>query len=60
LIKNLNRFLAPIQKKYAELTARPGGIDKILDHGLEKIRPIAVETMAEVRKKTGLRPLRNP
>ena len=35
--------------------ADPGRVDRILDEGAERIRPIAQATMAEVRQKMGLR-----
>lgn len=54
LIKNLNAFLAPIQKRYAELSADGKTIPTILREGAEKVRPIAQATMAEVRRKCGL------
>lgn len=54
LIKNLNAALAPIQRRYAELTVDAETIPRILREGAEKVRPIAKETMAEVRHKAGL------
>jgi hypothetical protein len=35
--------------------ADPGRIDRVLDEGAERVRPIAAATMAEVRQKMGLR-----
>ncbi len=35
--------------------ADPALIDRILEEGAERIRPIAEATMAEVREKMGLR-----
>ncbi|MFH1550356.1 MAG: tryptophan--tRNA ligase [Planctomycetota bacterium] len=57
LIENLNGFLAPVQSKFLDLKRDPGIVDKILKNSLGKARPIAMQTMAEVRAKTGLRPL---
>lgn len=41
--------------RYDELMAHPADIDRILEDGAERIRPIAEATMAEVREKMGLR-----
>ena len=46
---------AEARERYAELMAAPGLVDEILAAGAERIRPIAEETMAEVRDKMGLR-----
>ena len=54
LIKNLGDFLGPIQRRYAELKDAGDTIPRILREGAEKIRPIARETMEEVRRKAGL------
>lgn len=56
LIKNLNAFLAPIQHRYAALRKEKDAIPRILREGAEKVRPIARETMAEVRRHCGLVP----
>jgi len=43
------------RERYRELMADPTRVDRILDEGAERIRPIAQATMAEVREKMGLR-----
>jgi tryptophanyl-tRNA synthetase len=43
------------RERYAELMADPVRVDRILDDGAERVRPIAEATMAEVRAKMGLR-----
>jgi len=47
--------LGPIQERRAELAAHPERVWEALDYGAERARKIAVETMAEVRQKMGLR-----
>jgi tryptophanyl-tRNA synthetase len=46
---------APARERYAELMAAPATVDRILEEGAERIRPIAVATIDEVRHKMGLR-----
>jgi len=46
--------LEPARKKRRELLAREVYVQEILKQGAKKARGIAEETMAEVRKKTGL------
>jgi len=46
---------AEARERYRELMADPRRVDRILDEGAERIRPIAVATMAEVREKMGIR-----
>jgi len=43
------------RERYRELMADPARVDRILEEGAERIRPIAQATMAEVREKMGLR-----
>ena len=43
------------RQRYAELMADPTRIDRILEEGAERVRPLAEATMAEVREKMGLR-----
>jgi tryptophanyl-tRNA synthetase len=43
------------RERYQELIADPARIDRILEDGAERIRPLAAATMAEVREKMGLR-----
>ena len=46
---------ADARERYAELLADPARIDRILEDGAERARPIAQATMDEVREKMGLR-----
>jgi tryptophanyl-tRNA synthetase len=46
---------AEARGRYAELMADPAQVDEILAAGAERVRPLAVTTMAEVREKMGLR-----
>jgi tryptophanyl-tRNA synthetase len=46
---------APAREKYDELIADPVRLNRILEEGAERIRPIAQATMAEVRERMGLR-----
>lgn len=50
----LIKELEPLRKKRKELLSRQVYIKEILDQGEKKAKTIAQETMAEVRKKTGL------
>ena len=55
LLERILRHYAEPRERYRELMADPARIDRILDEGAERIRPIAQATMAEVREKMGLR-----
>jgi len=46
--------LEPIQRKYAELTAEKGAVQKILRQGAERVAPIAEATMRQVKERVGL------
>jgi tryptophanyl-tRNA synthetase len=46
---------APARAKYNELISDPVGLNRILEAGAERIRPLAEATMAEVRERMGLR-----
>lgn len=50
--------LAPIQERKRALLARPGYVEEVLRHGAERARSTARETMAAVRERLGLLPLR--
>ncbi len=47
--------LAPIQQRYAELTADPQTLDRILADGAERARAVAGKTMSRVRQAMGFR-----
>jgi tryptophanyl-tRNA synthetase len=46
---------APARETYRQLIADPARLNRILETGAERIRPIAEATMAEVRERMGLR-----
>jgi tryptophanyl-tRNA synthetase len=46
--------LQPIRDKLADLRKRPDDVRDVLSNGRDRCRKLAGETMAEVRKKTGL------
>ncbi|MEW6778001.1 MAG: tryptophan--tRNA ligase [Bdellovibrionota bacterium] len=50
LVHNLNRTLAPVREKRAELLSAPKRIDEILGDGAVRARRIAGETLKEVRR----------
>ncbi len=47
-------YLKPLQNRYKEITTDRNYIDSIAINGAEKVRPIAEETLNEVKKKVGL------
>ncbi len=49
-------LLRPIQQRYAELLADPGGTAAILAKGAEKARAVAAPTLARAREALGLVP----
>lgn len=46
--------LKPLQEKYQKLMQNPETIEKMLQEGADKIRPIAEQTLKEVKVKVGL------
>jgi tryptophanyl-tRNA synthetase len=46
--------LAPVQKRYAELTKDPGYIDALMAEGAERARPLAEKTLKRVQDRIGL------
>ena len=46
---------AEARERYRELMAKPAQIDELLAAGAERVRPLAEQTMAEVRERMGLR-----
>lgn len=46
--------LKPIQEKYHKLMENPETIEKMLQEGADRIRPIAQQTLKEVKEKVGL------
>lgn len=47
-------YLRPLQNRYKEITTDRNYIDSIAINGAEKVRPIAEETLNEVKRKVGL------
>jgi tryptophanyl-tRNA synthetase len=46
--------LEPLQRRYREITADPGYLDKILNEGAERVRPAARETVRLTKERMGL------
>lgn len=46
--------VTPIQQRYQELTANRAELDRLLEEGAERVRPIARKTLAKVKRKMGL------
>jgi tryptophanyl-tRNA synthetase len=55
LAERIIRHYEPARERYEALLANPKEIDEIVAAGAERLRPMAEETMAEVREKMGLR-----
>ncbi|MCP4809075.1 MAG: tryptophan--tRNA ligase [Proteobacteria bacterium] len=58
LFEAMDRFLAEPRERYAELSADPEQVDRVLAQGAEKARGIAQHTMSRVRGAIGLGPAR--
>lgn len=54
LAQEINDMLAPFRARRAELAARPEYVRKVLEDGANRVRPIAIQTMKEVRQIMGL------
>lgn len=46
--------LAPLQKRYEEITADPAYLDKVLEQGANHVRPSAEETVRLTKQRMGL------
>jgi len=55
LAERIIRHYAPARERYLELQAHPERVAGILEEGADRLRPVAASTLAEVRKKMGLR-----
>jgi tryptophanyl-tRNA synthetase len=53
-------YLAPVRERYEELRADETAIEAVLEQGAEKARAIAADTLADVRKVTGVGAVRPP
>jgi len=54
LTEGLVAALTPIQQRYNQLVADPAELDRLLAGGAERVRPIARETLAQVKQRMGL------
>ena len=54
LFRVVNRELTPLRERFDALMADPIGLDKILEQGAIKARPIAAETIKRFRKASGI------
>lgn len=54
LAEKVIESLKPLQERYQKLMEEPGNIEKMLKEGAEKIRPIAEQTLKDVKEKVGL------
>ncbi|GAB4224369.1 MAG: tryptophan--tRNA ligase [Acidobacteriota bacterium] len=54
LARNIDAELAPMRERRAELERHPGRVDEILAAGTRALRPLARETMLEVRERLGI------
>jgi len=52
--KNLNKSLEAFRAKRAELAAKPGYVQDVLNDGAKRARAIAAKTMEEVREAVQL------
>jgi tryptophanyl-tRNA synthetase len=55
LAERIIRHYAPARERYLELMARPAEVEGVLEAAADRLRPIATETMDDVRHKMGLR-----
>ncbi len=46
--------LRPIRERYLNLVDDPGWLDQMLRHGAQKVSPIAISTLDQVKKLTGI------
>jgi tryptophanyl-tRNA synthetase len=54
LFRVVNRELAPLRERFEAIMADIPGLDKILERGAEKARPIAAATVKRFRKAAGI------
>ncbi len=45
--------LEPLQKRYAEITAEPGYVERILKEGADRVRPTAEKTLSDAKRGMG-------
>jgi tryptophanyl-tRNA synthetase len=56
LAEGVITYFAPIRERWAALRQDPAHVRGVLDQGRERCLAIAEETMADVRRRLGLRP----
>ncbi|MDR0389030.1 MAG: tryptophan--tRNA ligase [Spirochaetaceae bacterium] len=56
LFRVVNRELSPLRERFEAIMADPAALDKILEQGAEKARPIARATLKRLRKAAGIDP----
>ncbi len=54
LFEGMERTLAPIRERAAEIRGTPGGVERILHDGAKKARRIARRTLKDVKRRMGL------
>ncbi|MDR1252343.1 MAG: tryptophan--tRNA ligase [Treponema sp.] len=54
LFRVVNRELSPMRERFEALIADPAGLDRILEQGAKKARPIAAATVRRFRKAAGI------
>ena len=54
LFRVVNRLLAPMRERYDAIMSDIPALDKILERGAEKARPIAAATVRRFRKAAGI------
>jgi tryptophanyl-tRNA synthetase len=54
LAEDIIKYLEPIRKEREKIIKKPSEIKKLLENGAKIARPIAQETLEEVKKKMGL------
>jgi len=54
LFRVVNRELAPMRERYEAIMADIPALDRVLEHGAEKARPIAAVTIKRFRKAAGI------
>ena len=55
LADRITAHYAPARERYLELQSKPERVDEILSAGANRLKPMATDTMSEVRQKMGLR-----
>ncbi len=54
LTESLVAALTPIQQRFDQLVADPAELDRLLEAGADRVRPIAQETLAHAKRRMGL------